>query len=80
MRSAFLVGFGLCGVPQTLINSIRNNKRIQDLTVVSNNAGNSGDGGLCKLLRRPAIREALLNLLALNHTQHRSSNLARFLR
>jgi 3-oxoacid CoA-transferase len=44
-------GFGLCGVPQTLINAIRDNDSIQDLTVVSNNAGNSGEGGLCKSRR-----------------------------
>lgn len=43
------IGFGLCGVPQTLINAIRDNQSIQDLTVVSNNAGDSGSGGLCKL-------------------------------
>lgn len=42
------LGFGLCGVPQTLINAIRANEKIQDLTVVSNNAGNSGNGGLCE--------------------------------
>jgi 3-oxoacid CoA-transferase len=41
-------GFGLCGVPQTLINAIRDNASIDDLTVVSNNAGDSGSGGLCK--------------------------------
>jgi hypothetical protein len=35
-------------VPQTLINAIRSNEKIQDLTVVSNNAGNSGNGGLCE--------------------------------
>lgn len=35
-------------MPQTLINAIRSNEKIQDLTVVSNNAGNSGNGGLCE--------------------------------
>lgn len=35
-------------MPQTLINAIRANEKIQDLTVVSNNAGNSGNGGLCE--------------------------------
>lgn len=51
-------GFGLCGVPQTLINAIRANEQIQDLTVVSNNAGNSGSGGLCESRRehRPCLQ------------------------
>ena len=31
-------GFGLCGIPQTLIRAIRDSG-VKDLTVVSNNAG-----------------------------------------
>lgn len=38
-------GFGLCGVPQTLINAIAENSDIKNLTCVSNNAG-SGEKGL----------------------------------
>lgn len=38
-------GFGLCGTPDTLIKAISENKDIQNLTCVSNNAG-SGDRGL----------------------------------
>jgi hypothetical protein len=38
-------GFGLCGTPETLIKAISENKDIQNLTCVSNNAG-VGEKGL----------------------------------
>lgn len=38
-------GFGLCGVPDTLIKAISENPKIKNLTCVSNNAG-SGERGL----------------------------------
>ncbi|RMZ79263.1 hypothetical protein DV737_g3542, partial [Chaetothyriales sp. CBS 132003] len=37
-------GFGLCGVPDTLINEVAKNPRITGLTAVSNNAGIPGAG------------------------------------
>ena len=37
-------GFGLCGVPDTLINTVHANPHIKGLTVVSNNAGIVGSG------------------------------------
>ena len=37
-------GFGLCGVPDTLINTVHANPRIKGLTAVSNNAGIVGSG------------------------------------
>lgn len=37
-------GFGFSGVPNTLINAIRDRPDIKDLTVVSNNAGMPGAG------------------------------------
>ena len=37
-------GFGLCGVPDTLINTVHANPHIKDLTAVSNNAGVVGSG------------------------------------
>ena len=37
-------GFGLCGVPDTLINTVHANPHIRDLTAVSNNAGIPGSG------------------------------------
>lgn len=37
-------GFGFSGVPNTLINAVASRPDIQDLTVVSNNAGMPGVG------------------------------------
>jgi len=37
-------GFGLCGVPDTLINQVKNTSSITGLTAVSNNAGVVGSG------------------------------------
>ena len=37
-------GFGLCGVPNTLINTVLANPHINNLTAVSNNAGVPGSG------------------------------------
>ena len=42
-------GFGLCGTAETLIAAIARRSDLRDLTAVSNNAGNSGDGGLGEL-------------------------------
>lgn len=37
-------GFGLCGVPDTLINTVHGHPHIKGLTAVSNNAGIQGSG------------------------------------
>lgn len=37
-------GFGFSGVPNTLINAVRDRPDIKDLTVISNNAGMPGAG------------------------------------
>lgn len=37
-------GFGLCGIPSTIIHELRNHPSISNLTVVSNNAGTDGHG------------------------------------
>ncbi|GMF73706.1 unnamed protein product [Aspergillus oryzae] len=43
--STLLVGgFGFSGVPNTLINAVRDRPEVTDLTVVSNNAGMPGAG------------------------------------
>ncbi|KAJ2380782.1 hypothetical protein GGI05_006193, partial [Coemansia sp. RSA 2603] len=42
-------GFGLCGIPEGLINAVSENSGINKLTAVSNNAGIDGIG-LGKLL------------------------------
>jgi len=45
-------GFGLCGIPENLINALRDSK-VKNLTVVSNNAG-VDDFGLGLLLQNKA--------------------------
>lgn len=37
-------GFGFSGVPNTLVNAVRDRPDVKDLTVVSNNAGMPGAG------------------------------------
>lgn len=41
-------GFGLCGTAESLITALHERPELKDLTVVSNNAGNVGQGGLCE--------------------------------
>lgn len=38
-------GFGLCGIPETLITALTKRPEVKNLTAVSNNAG-AGDHGL----------------------------------
>ena len=38
LKSAFFLGFGLCGIPENLISALLETK-VKGLTVVSNNAG-----------------------------------------
>lgn len=47
-------GFGLCGIPERLIDAIRD-AGTKDLTIASNNAGIDGEG-LGKLLRTARSR------------------------
>lgn len=65
-RAPTTIGFGLCGVPQTLIDAIRSDESIQDLTVVSNNAGNSGDDGLSPLVKSGQITSMILSYVGTN--------------
>lgn len=46
------LGFGICGTADTLIDAIRKRPDLKDLTVVSNNAGNGGEAGLCERVFR----------------------------
>lgn len=46
-------GFGLCGTAETIIQALVDRPELDDLTVVSNNAGNVGAGGLCEWMRNP---------------------------
>jgi 3-oxoacid CoA-transferase subunit A len=51
--SIMVGGFGLCGIPENLIDAVRR-KEVRNLTVISNNAG-VGDFGLGKLLETRQI-------------------------
>src|ERR1700736_3631496 len=57
-------GFGLCGIPETLIESIRDSGG-SGLTVVSNNAG-VDDYGLGLLLRTRQIRKMISSYVGEN--------------
>jgi 3-oxoacid CoA-transferase len=56
-------GFGLCGIPETLISAlVRRKDEVKDLTAVSNNAG-LGDFGLAKLLRAGQLDKLMISYL-----------------
>jgi 3-oxoacid CoA-transferase subunit A len=57
-------GFGLCGIPERLIDAIRESG-VRDLTVVSNNAGIDNEG-LGKLLRTRQIRKMISSYVGEN--------------
>ncbi|KAK5195064.1 hypothetical protein LTR96_002938 [Exophiala xenobiotica] len=58
-------GFGLCGVPNTLINEVLNHPNINGLTAVSNNAGTK-DSGLSLLLRSRQIKKMISSYIGTN--------------
>jgi 3-oxoacid CoA-transferase subunit A len=57
-------GFGLCGIPERLIDAIRDSG-VKDLTFVSNNAGIDNEG-LGKLLRTRQIRKMISSYVGEN--------------
>jgi 3-oxoacid CoA-transferase subunit A len=57
-------GFGLCGIPQILIEAIRDLK-VKDLTVISNNAGVDG-AGLGTLLETRQIKKMISSYVGEN--------------
>lgn len=57
-------GFGLCGVPETLIDALRT-RNLRDLTVVSNNAG-ARDCGLAKLSDNGQISKMIGSFIGTN--------------
>ena len=59
-------GFGLCGIPETLILAIRNSG-VKNLTVVSNNAGVDGKG-LGILLDSRQIKKMISSYVGENKT------------
>ena len=58
-------GFGFSGVPNTLINAVRDRPDITDLTVVSNNAGMPG-AGLGQLLETKQISKMIASFIGEN--------------
>jgi 3-oxoacid CoA-transferase len=63
-------GFGLCGVPDSLINELEKRPDIGSLTAVSNNAGVDG-GGLGKLLASGQIKKMIASYVGENKTFER---------
>jgi 3-oxoacid CoA-transferase subunit A len=59
-------GFGLCGIPETLIEAIRDSG-VKDLTIVSNNAG-IDDAGLGLLLQTRQVRKMISSYVGENKT------------
>ncbi|HEY0354394.1 MAG TPA: CoA transferase subunit A [Enterovirga sp.] len=57
-------GFGLCGIPEALIEALRDS-RVKDLTVISNNAGVDGFG-LGKLLETRQIKKMISSYVGEN--------------
>ncbi|KAI8676516.1 hypothetical protein LRP88_10476 [Fusarium phalaenopsidis] len=60
-------GFGLCGVPDSLINEVMNKPEITGLTAVSNNAG-TDNSGLGQLLKTKQIRKMIASYIGENKT------------
>ena len=60
-------GFGLCGVPDTLINEVLKKPELKDLTAVSNNAG-TDNSGLGQLLRSKQIKKMVASYIGENKT------------
>lgn len=58
-------GFGLCGVPDTLINEVKKNPSITGLTAVSNNAGVPGSG-LGLLLESKQVKKMIASYVGEN--------------
>lgn len=61
-------GFGLCGNPEALIRSVAD-LGVQDLTLVSNNAGNLGKG-LTLWLERAIVRKVICTYIGNNQALH----------
>ncbi|KAL2752219.1 hypothetical protein ACRALDRAFT_1078247 [Sodiomyces alcalophilus JCM 7366] len=60
-------GFGLCGVPDTLIDELLEKPDIKGLTAVSNNAG-TDSSGLGKLLKTKQIKKMIASYIGENKT------------
>ncbi|KAM3508204.1 hypothetical protein MY10362_001337 [Beauveria mimosiformis] len=60
-------GFGLCGVPDTLIDEVHKKPEIVGLTAVSNNAG-TDNSGLGKLLKTKQVKKMVASYIGENKT------------
>ncbi|KAI0054171.1 3-oxoacid CoA-transferase [Auriscalpium vulgare] len=58
-------GFGLCGIPETLIKAVTKRKDVSNLTAVSNNAG-AGEHGLASLLKTKQLDKLVISYLGGN--------------
>lgn len=59
------LGFGLCGIPEKLIDGLVEREDIKDLTVISNNAG-VDNFGLGKLLKQKKIAKVIASYVGEN--------------
>lgn len=57
-------GFGLCGIAENLIDALAE-MELKDLTIISNNIGNSGRG-LVKILKQDKIKKAICSYVGGN--------------
>ena len=67
LRDGMLIasgGFGLCGIPDRLLDAIRDSG-VKDLTFVSNNAGIDGEG-IGKLLRTRQVKKMISSYVGEN--------------
>ncbi|TFY83241.1 hypothetical protein EWM64_g773 [Hericium alpestre] len=58
-------GFGLCGIPETLIKAMTRRSEVTGLTAVSNNAG-LGEHGLARLLKTRQLDKLMISYLGGN--------------
>lgn len=58
-------GFGLCGVPDTLINEVLKHKHLTDPTAISNNA-RTNKSGLGKLLKSRQVKKMVASYIREN--------------
>lgn len=61
----FFIGFGLCGIPEKLIDGLVERDDINNLTVISNNAG-VDNFGLGKLLKQKKISKVIASYVGEN--------------
>ena len=64
--SIMMGGFGLCGIPENLINALHR-RGTRNLTIISNNAG-IDDFGIGLLLKAQQIRKIVATYVGENHT------------